>query len=273
MAFWGDYHTHTTYSRNGGKLHGKGSVFDNARAAARNGLKELAITDHGYGHVYGVKGEAAFAALKADCLKAQEETGVKIYAGLENNLNPKSGKNENIPPFINLTDGVLSELQIVQGGYHAFVGIPRLINNTAFWTRNVIFGFMPTKKLIAHNTEAYIRMIDEYPVDFIGHLNRGIIADAVAVAEYAHGKGVYIELNGRHRSLKKSEVKEMISRGVEFVCNSDAHNADNVGNMALGEQMIRECEIPLELVANWDRLPEFRSRNFKAARAGEICLR
>ena len=45
MAFFGDYHTHTTYS------HGKGSVADNARAAAAVGLKEIAITDHGLRHI------------------------------------------------------------------------------------------------------------------------------------------------------------------------------------------------------------------------------
>lgn len=266
MAFWGDYHTHTTYSRVGKKTHGKNSVLENARAAASLGLKELAITDHGYAHVYGVKGEEAFAALKADCRKAYEETGVRVYAGLENNLDPKSGKNKSLPPLVDVTDGLLSELEIVQGGFHAFVRMPSVLSGTAFWTRNAVFGFLPKRRLKAANTEAYMRMIDEYPLDFIGHLNRGIIADAVAVAEYAHGKGVYIELNGRHRSLKNSEIKEMVKRGVEFICNSDAHRADDVGNMALGEQIIKECGVPYELVANWDRLPEFRSKNFQNAR-------
>lgn len=268
--FLGDYHTHTTYSRNGNKLHAKGTVLQNALSAVKAGLKELAVTDHGYGHVYGVKGEQAFARLKSDCEKAQEQTGVKIYAGLENNLNPKSGKNKSVPPFINCSESVLDELQIVQGGYHAFIGTPSFIGNAMFWTRNVIFGFMPSKKLIARNTEAYIRMIDEYPVDFIGHLNRGIKSDAVAVAEYAHGKGVYIELNGRHKSLDKREIKEMVKRGVEFICNSDAHRPEDVGRMTWGESMIKECGIPLELVANWDRLPRFRSKNFEYARSGKV---
>ena len=45
-----DYHTHTLYS------HGKGTIQQNVEAAQRKGLKEIAITDHGPGHIlYGVK--------------------------------------------------------------------------------------------------------------------------------------------------------------------------------------------------------------------------
>jgi len=45
-----DYHTHTTFS------HGKGSIEDNVKAAIAQGLKAIAISDHGPGHLtYGVK--------------------------------------------------------------------------------------------------------------------------------------------------------------------------------------------------------------------------
>lgn len=270
MAFWGDYHTHTTYSRKGNKLHGKSSVLENALAAKRMGLKELAITDHGYTHVYGVESREAYAMLKADCEEAQKQTGVKIYAGLENNIDPRSGKSKDIPPFIECDGEVLSGLGIVQGGYHAFIGTPTLMRNVRFWTRNVIFKpIFNRKKLIERNTAAYIRAIDEYPLDFIGHLNRGILADAVEVAKYAHEKGVYIEINGRHKSLAKDEIKQMVKAGVEFICNSDAHCAESVGHMTYGEMYIKECGIPYELIANWERLPDFRSDNFKAARAAK----
>ncbi|MFR6641738.1 MAG: PHP domain-containing protein [Christensenellales bacterium] len=50
MAYWGDYHTHTYYS------HGKGTIEDNVRAAAEKGLKQIAITDHGFRHMmYNVR--------------------------------------------------------------------------------------------------------------------------------------------------------------------------------------------------------------------------
>lgn len=267
MAYLGDYHTHTTYSRRGQKLHAVGSVLENARAAKAAGLSELAVTDHGYAHYYGISGPKAFERLKADCAAAEKETGVRVYVGLENNLDPRSGREKEKPPLVDCDERVLASVQIVQGGYHAMVGLPTLVRNMLFWARNVIFKFLPgRKKLIARNTAAYKRLIDEYPVDFIGHLNRGILADAVEVAKYAHSRGVYIELNGRHKSLKKREIRAMTEAGVEFICSSDAHKPESVGHMPIADKLIKKYNIPYRLIANWNRLPDFRSAQFVAAR-------
>lgn len=267
MAFLGDYHTHTTYSRKGKKKHAVGSVEDNARAAAKAGLKELAITDHAYSHYYGVRSEAAFELLKEDCRRAEALTGVKIYAGLEHDLDPRSGIDRHFPPILDGSGETIRSTEIVQGGYHAMAGTPTIFRNLLFWAHNVIFKIFGRKKLIEKNTAAYKRFIDEYPVDFIGHLNRGILADAVEVAKYAHERGVYIELNGRHRSLSGKQIKQMIEAGVEFICNSDAHKPNAVGTMPQAEKLIKKYGIPYELVANWDKLPSFRSENFISARA------
>ena len=40
-----DYHTHTVFS------HGKGTIEDNVKAAIDAGLKAVAISDHGPGHL------------------------------------------------------------------------------------------------------------------------------------------------------------------------------------------------------------------------------
>ncbi len=50
MKIIGDYHTHTIYS------HGKGTIRENVEAAIERGLEEIAICDHGPGHIiYGAK--------------------------------------------------------------------------------------------------------------------------------------------------------------------------------------------------------------------------
>ena len=50
MYLTADYHTHTPYS------HGKNTVLENAVAAKAKGLKEIAITDHGFNHIlFGLK--------------------------------------------------------------------------------------------------------------------------------------------------------------------------------------------------------------------------
>lgn len=50
MRILSDYHTHTIYS------HGKGTIEENVEAARKIGLKILAISDHGPGHMgFGIK--------------------------------------------------------------------------------------------------------------------------------------------------------------------------------------------------------------------------
>ena len=104
MIIYGDYHTHTTYS------HGKGSILDNAIVAKNKGLKEIAITDHGFSHrIFGVKRENVENII-VDCAKAKQATGVNVLFGIEENLISLDGK-------IGLLKRDLDFLQIVNVGY------------------------------------------------------------------------------------------------------------------------------------------------------------
>lgn len=63
MEILGDYHTHTVFS------HGHGSIEDNVKAAIKMGLKEIAITDHGFSHnSYGVRRMDVAKMLEENCL-------------------------------------------------------------------------------------------------------------------------------------------------------------------------------------------------------------
>ena len=54
MNFLGDYHTHTIYSRKKfiPYYHAKGTIEENILEAKKVGLKEIAITDHGFNHAF-----------------------------------------------------------------------------------------------------------------------------------------------------------------------------------------------------------------------------
>ena len=251
MAFWGDYHTHTKYS------HGKGSVLDNATVAASKGLKQLAITDHGVRHIiFGIR-RRQLDRFVSDCENASKATGVTVLAGIENNFCSFDGE-------FDAKNADLERLDIIQGGYHKAVWAHTVCDEFGFQIRNMwrsFFSKSPTK-LIVKNTDAYLKLIDNYELDFIGHLNRDIRADALTVARYAKQKGTYIELNSKKLTLTDAELEKMAEEGVEFVVNSDAHSPERVGDMALAMSVIERLHIPFELLANWEKFPNFRSHNY-----------
>lgn len=256
MSFWGDYHTHTVYS------HGKGTVYDNARAAAEKGLKEIAITDHGLRHAFFGLKRKKMPALRLDCTEASERTGVLVLMGIENNFNSFSGS-------LDARADDLEKIDIVQGGFHRAAVAQSVKEQFTFQFRNLFSGMRErsSKKLMVKNTDAYLKLIENYELDFIGHLNRDINADALTVARFAHQKGTYIELNSKRFTLTDKELEKMAEEGVEFVCNSDAHSPSRVGDMSLAESYINRLHIPYELIANWDKFPSFRSHNYKRATA------
>ena len=101
MKILGDYHTHTNFS------HGSGSVLKNAESAKQKGLKEIAITDHGFGHrLYAVK-RSKFASVIADAKNAETTTGVKVLVGIEANFLSEQGDIDLTPEEIKNLDEIL----------------------------------------------------------------------------------------------------------------------------------------------------------------------
>ena len=108
MIIYGDYHTHTTYS------HGKGSILDNAMVAKNKGLKEIAITDHGFTHqTFGVK-RKDIENILMDVKKAKQATGVNVILGIEENFISLNGKTGVMPKD-------LAFLKMINCGYHKLV--------------------------------------------------------------------------------------------------------------------------------------------------------
>ena len=88
MLLTGDYHTHTIYS------HGKGTVLENAVRAKEIGLKEIAITDHGFEQMaFGLR-HNRMPQLIADCKEAERITGIRVLVGTEANLCDEDGRTD-----------------------------------------------------------------------------------------------------------------------------------------------------------------------------------
>lgn len=250
MAFWGDYHTHTVYS------HGKGTIEENVLHAVRLGLKEIAITDHGFRHMAFNVRRMDYAVMRKEVEFLQEKyPSIRIYLGLETNISSRKGKADILPADLPMLD-------LIVCGYHRFVLPASPGDFFAFFVPNFVLGATTksTKKMIARNTDAYLRLVDDYDIDIISHLNHDIKTDAVEVAKACRDRGTYIELNGKRVSLTDDELYRIAQENVEFIVDSDAHSVERVGEFSRPVEAIERVGIPYSMIANWERLPVFRSR-------------
>ena len=251
MILFGDYHTHTKYSRHG---HGKGSVLENASVAADKGLKQIAISDHGFNHqAYGVR-RKDIPEVKEDILNAKEITGVDILLGVEANLISAAGD-------VDIREEDYEFLDVFLMGHHTLVNTT---NVKDYLTLNMVnffaSPFAPSRQRLNRNTTAFLKALDKYPIDIITHLNYGFPTDTLAVARMAKQKGTYVELNGKRINFTEQEIEIMASEGVKFIVNSDAHRPERVGECNHGMNLIYKLGIPTSQVVNIDKLPKFHNK-------------
>lgn len=254
MILSADYHTHTPYS------HGKNTVLENARAAKKIGLKQIGITDHGFNHLlFGLK-RKKLGDLRAECIEAENLTGVRVLMGMESNLISLDGD----------TDMKASDMQffdIFLCGIHEVLKYRRFSDMYNIMLKNYTaykFGKRPSQKVIENTTTAYINTIKNNPIDILTHINYKCYCNLEEVARCCADYGTYIEINTKKRHISAEELNLMASTGVRFLIDSDAHSADRVGDMKIAEEILKEAEIPLESIDNIDgRLPKFRFAEYK----------
>lgn len=251
MILYGDYHTHTKYSRHN---HGKGTILENASVAMNKGLKQIAITEHGFNHfTYGVK-RREIRAMKEDILNAKEVTGIDILLGVEANLIGCDGS-------IDVVDSDFEFLDILLMGHHKLIKTKTRKDFNRLVLANM-FGspFNPSQERLNRNTTGFLKALDKYPIDIITHLNYGCPTDTLAVAKMAREKGTLIELNGKRINFTDRELLTMAEEGVKFIVDSDAHSPERVGECNNAINTIFRLNLPLNQIVNIDKLPKFLSK-------------
>lgn len=244
MEIQGDYHTHTVYS------HGKGTILDNAKSAKANGLKEIAITDHGFGHLlFGVKRKKIDEILEK-IKEAEKQTGVKIYFGVEANFTSIKGD-------IDITDKDLEKLDILLVGHHRFVK-SKWVDKFKLFLPNMFCRSRASEKIKKRNTQTILQAMDKYPIDVLTHLNYQMPINVRAVAKKAKETQTHIELNEKKMCFSPEEIKILVEEKVKLIINSDAHLPQKVGVVNGSYEVIKKYNIPHELIANLDKLPVFK---------------
>lgn len=254
MILTADYHTHTPYS------HGKNTVLENAAAAKNKGLKELAITDHGFNHLlFGLR-RKKLPAFRKEIDEAQAATGIKIYMGMESNLISLDGRTD-------MKDSDLEFFDIYLCGIHEVLRYASLSDAYNIMLKNYLAyksGRKPSEQIIKNTTRAYVEAVKNNPIDILTHINYKCFCDLKEVATVCADYGTYIEINTKKRHVSAEELNLMASTGVRFVIDSDAHSADRVGDTLIAEQLLSQASVPYEQIDNIDgRLPSFRFTEYK----------
>lgn len=254
MILSADFHTHTPYS------HGKNTVLENARAAKKLNLKQIAITDHGFNHLlFGLK-RKKLGDLRAECLEAEKLTGIRVLMGMESNLISVEGETD-------MKESDFPYFDIYLCGIHEVLKYKHFSDMCNIMMKNYCaykFGKKPSQKVIDTTTKAYINAIKNNPIDILTHINYKCYCNLEEVAKACADYGTYIEINTKKRHVSAEELNLMAATGVKFVIDSDAHSADRVGDMKIAEEILKEAEIPLEQIDNIDgRLPTFRFAEYK----------
>lgn len=256
MILSADYHTHTVFS------HGKGQIIDNARVAKEVGLKEIAISDHGFAHpVFGLN-KNKIDKMRELCKQATLETGVNVLMGIESNIIGSDGT-------VDLKEKFYDKFDVFLAGIHKFVMYKF---KTAFTLGfpDVFYSYIKAKKvpqsLIRENTKTIINVVKNNPVDAITHLNFCSYTDVKEVAKACADYGTYVELNSKKTHLTDQEILDIKDMGARFIISSDAHSPSRVGEISLVSKIIDRLDIK-DCIDNIDgRKPNFRFKSFKEGR-------
>ncbi len=256
MNFFGDYHTHTIFSKKPYMpfYHAKGTLEDNILYAKSKGLKQIAITDHGFNHKFFGCSRKNLKSTKEEILRLAQKHNIKVLFGVEANFISVDGA-------IDVKKDDMKCLDIVLCGYHKSAKTKTLKDKfKIFWANFFAKYFGASKKLIERNTQMVLNAINKNKIDVLTHLNSKMKCDVVAVAQKAAEKGTYIELNEKHCDFTKEEIDGMLKTKVMFIVNSDAHKPEKIGSFKNVENIIEKFGIPKNRIANLEKMPKFLNK-------------
>lgn len=254
MNLTADYHIHTPYS------HGKNTVLQNAMSARECGLKEIAITDHGFNHILFALKRSELNNLRNEIDEAERLTGVRVLMGMESNLISIDGSTD-------MKRDDLLNFDIYLCGLHQVLRYKSISDFGNLSVKNYLYsqlGKKPPANIIDLTTKAYINAIKNNPIDILTHVNFRCCCNLKEVAKCCADYGTYVEINTKKRHISAEQLNEMASVGARFVINSDAHSLDRVADTCIAEELISEAGLSLDLIDNINgKLPTFRFAAYK----------
>ena len=254
-----DYHTHTTYSHGFIVPHGKGTVEENVQAAVDRGLREIAISDHGPGHIYyGIK-RKKFGDLRHDIEESQKRhPEIKIWMSCETNLIDKGN-------YLDVSPEEAGSFDFLIGGYHYGVMKCHAAENWLGARRHYQEGGnngldMETsrgyEKMREINTEMYIKALHANDLRILTHPGDKGPVDIREVAKACAETDTWMEINTWHMHLTVEEIEIAMKEDVKFVISSDAHTPNRVGSYLKGLERAFKAGLDPERIVNIERIQD-----------------
>jgi DNA polymerase (family X) len=228
----GDLHVHTTWS------DGHHSIADMARAAARCGLRYIAVTEHS-------RRLAIAHGLDPVRLRQQareiervnlEGDGARVLSGIEVDILPDGS--------LDLPEAALAGLDVVIGAVHSGFDLPR-----ARQTERILAALdAPRLHILAHPSGRLIDRREPYDIDM------------AAVIRKAAARGTALEVNAHPERLDLLDTYCRAARdaGVLVAINSDAHSEMEFDNLRFGVGQARRGWIEARNCLNARSLSELR---------------
>lgn len=235
-----DHHTHTVYS------HGKGTIRENVEVAAAKGLKSIAITDHGPGHLtYGIDMKK-FDQMKRDIAELKlEYPDMEIILGIEANTIRKA-------PYIDLTSEQEEDMEILLAGYHYGILHAGCVSNYISNHTGLFKG--QGSSLEKKNTKMILDALYNHKIDILTHPGDKGPFDIDEIAKACAEKGTLLEINMKHEHLTVEEIKKASRHDVKFVIGSDAHVPQAVGEFKGSLARAMEAGLDIERIVNIERI-------------------
>lgn len=245
-----DYHTHTRFS------HGRGSVAENVEAAARAGLTEVGICDHGPALLFiGLRSEDRLAEMRRQVEEARvRHPSVRVLLGVEANVISPEGD-------LDISDAAVAALDILLVGLHPQIR-PSLWQGAwpLVWKNALarVAGRLGLGGRLARvleearriNTRALVRAVERYPVLAVTHAGLKMDVDMEELATACARRGTAIEINSLHGYPRDADLQVALRCGARFIISSDAHDPARVGCLQAGLERARRAGIPPRLVLN-----------------------
>lgn len=242
-----DYHTHTIYSPGITKFfpHGKGTMEENVKAAIAKGLDEIAISDHGPGHMfYGMK-KSKISEMQDEVFRLREKyPQIKIYLSVEANVLFRKKGN-----CLDLSYDEAGYFDFISAGYHLGTRRSNMIGN---WSDNHRLTFPNEKRrLLRENTWMTLKALRENNIKILTHPGDKGMFDIQLIARTCAERETWMEINNSHKHMSVDEIKiAMKEKDVKFVIGSDAHSPEWVGTFEKGLARAFEAGLSVDRIVN-----------------------